>query len=146
MSVTVQCPDYPLSREEVNKLWQTTITMRSFPDQSVTVQCISPKQSQHFNATYRQKNSPTNVLTFSYSEPKADFPVVEPASHDVAMCLHVAKVEARSQGVAWRGYVAWLLVHAFLHITGLDHEESTEADAHTRQLEKKILTASRLRL
>jgi probable rRNA maturation factor len=48
--------------------------------------------------------------------------------HDVALCLSVAEREAAERQVPVRDYAAVLLVHAFLHACGLDHERS-EAEA-----------------
>ena len=66
-----------------------------------------------------------------------DFP-----THDIVLCLAVAEREAEAREMMLRDYAAWLLVHAFLHVTGLDHESSDQAAASTTQAEVAILAAA----
>lgn len=129
MPVTIQSDDsFILTDQEVERLWKYTREATSFADDEVTVRCVSEVEIKGLNRQYRQQAKPTNVLTFSYDN-----------EHDVALCLPVAEQEAMEREVALRDYVALLLVHAFLHATGMDHEESPAAESETQELEKKIL-------
>lgn len=132
-----EAENLPLKLTEVEQLWQETIRARDFPDETVNIKCVSPAEMRTLNKQYRGKDAPTNVLTFNYG------PVGhEVASHDIALCLSVAEREASERGVSLRDYVARLLVHAFLHATGMDHERSYEAARDTEQAERKILQAA----
>lgn len=133
MPVVVQeCKDMALTVDEVVELWQAVRHNRQFPDDEVTVRCVSVAESQRLNVTYRQKDSPTNVLTFSYGD----------GTHDVALCGAVAQAEATDRQFSLRDYTALLLVHAFLHVTGMDHERDESEAKQTRQLEQTILAAT----
>lgn len=137
MPVILQCDNFPLTPSQVEELWQTACRERQYPDEPVAIRCVSEAQSQELNAQYRGKNMPTNVLTFSYP-PAPTTP--EPAhEHDVALCLKLATREAASRHQSAASYVARLLVHAFLHVTGLDHEKGAAAATLTHQLEQRIL-------
>lgn len=156
MSVAVQCSDFPLDSDEVSKLWQHTIASRAFPDEAVAIRCVGKEEIRRLNREYRRKDEPTNVLTFSYSSsgdsqekwPEGGDGVAE---HDVVLCLKIAEHEARLNTasalspVNLRDHVAWLLVHAFLHITGLDHEQSQGEALETKAAEAKILSAAGFR-
>ncbi|MAF81153.1 rRNA maturation RNase YbeY [bacterium] len=133
MSATVQCKEgaLPLTSAEVQQLWLTTIAEREHADDPVTVRCVSEQEMVELNTTYRKQAKPTNVLTFSYDQ-----------EHDVALCLAVAIREASDRGVELRDYVALLVVHAFVHATGLDHEQSTGDAVEVAATEKNILTAA----
>lgn len=131
MSVSVQCDNFPLLVGEVAVLWRETVARRQYPDELVTVRCVGEREIWHLNRQYRKKDEPTNILTFSYSK-----------EHDVALCLPVAEREAGLQKKELRGYVARLLVHAFLHATGMDHEKSKREAAVTKETEKDILAAA----
>ncbi len=133
MSVTVQCKEgtLPLTNAEVQQLWLATTAKRQVTDNPVTVRCVSEQEMVELNVTYRKQSSPTNVLTFSYED-----------EHDVALCLAVAQREASDRGVDLRDYVALLVVHAFVHATGLDHEHSTQAAEKVVAMEKDILNAA----
>lgn len=128
MPVAVQCNNFALSGKKVTRLWRETATLRQYPDELVTVRCVDEQEIRRLNRQYRGKEETTNVLTFSYD-----------GEHDIALCLAVAKREALGHDVSLRDYVAWLLVHAFLHVTGLDHERSTDEAVAARQAEVDIL-------
>lgn len=128
MPVHLQDSQLPLSSAEVTQLWQVTIASQHFPDEMVGVACVDRAAIQRLNAQYRHKDKPTNVLTFSYRP-----------EHDIVLSLEVAAQEALEREMSLRDYVALLLVHAFLHATGLDHEQSAEAADQMRQTERQIL-------
>ena len=156
MPITIQCNEFLLTADEVARLWQETIALREHADDQVTVRCVSEDEIRELNKTYRQKDEPTNVLTFSYPQQgigaprssesevgsSSDEHEAESATHDVALCLTVAEREAKQRGAQLRDYLALLLTHAFLHATGLDHEESEAAAAAVAQAERAILQAS----
>lgn len=115
-------------------LWDAVCTR--FPERksdSVSVRVVSIQEITELNNRYRNKNSVTNVLTFSYTD-------TVPYEHDIALCVDVAEKEARLRGVPLRDYTALLVVHAMLHAAGLDHEQSRTEDEKTRTLEKEILS------
>jgi len=133
VSLVLQCAAdvFPLTQDESVKLWQQVRHERQHQDDQITIRCVSEDEITELNATYRGKKSSTNVLTFSYGE-----------EHDVSLCMAVAEKESTERSVALRDYVALLLVHALLHATGLDHEESTEAADAMTSLEKRILSSA----
>lgn len=118
-----------LTATEVKKLWQVTLTARKFPDEDVTVRCVSATESEALYHQYRGKQQPTNVLTFSY----------DTREHDIALCLEVVEREAEERQLSLRDYTALVLVHALLHVSGLDHERSDEEAQQTEELERAIL-------
>lgn len=141
----------PVSLEEAERLWQAVRQQRASIDDVVTVRVVTKEESQRLKREYKKIDEPTNVLTFSYdphpclSGRQADPLPIQgegKATHDIALCLAVAEEEAAERGVALRDYVAWLLTHAYLHATGLDHEESPEADIKMRSLEQAVLRSN----
>ncbi|MDP3997880.1 MAG: rRNA maturation RNase YbeY [bacterium] len=119
----------PLTLVEANTLWQAVVGEMGCTDDLVTVVVVKKEEARKLNKQYRGLDRATNVLTFSYDE----------GEHDVALCDQIAKEEAKEHGMSWRDYMAWLLVHAFLHAAGMDHERSlTEAEL-TRERERNIL-------
>lgn len=127
--------ELPLTKEELEKLWQGTRTRCGVADDVVSVRLVDKEEIQKLNREYRGKDAPTNVLTFSYPAASAD----EVSEHDVALCLPVARVEAADRGFELKEYVALLVVHAFLHVGGMDHERSVQEEAATMEAEKQIL-------
>ncbi len=132
MPVSIQCEDAPLSHGDVERLWGLVVEKAQCDDDEVTVRCVSEEEIRRLNREYRGKDAATNVLSFSYGE----------GVHDVALCLDIARVEATHYDVDLKSYFSRLLVHAFLHVAGMDHEIS-EGDARVmNEMECLILDES----
>jgi len=147
MPVTVQCRNFVLSTSQVESLWSNVISCQEHGDDVVTVRCVSKEEIQRINREHRGVDRPTNVLTFSYLSPSTSSTSSGQASeHDVALCLSVAGEEAQVRKVLLKDYVALLLVHAFLHATGMDHERSPDAAQVMEGAEQIILQRSGFRV
>lgn len=133
----------PVSLEDAERLWQAVRQQRAAADDTITVRVVTKEESQRLKREYKKIDEPTNVLTFSYPHPGPLPSKGEgKTTHDIALCLEMAQDEALERVVALRDYVAWLLTHAYLHATGLDHEVSPEADKKMRSLEQAVLGSS----
>lgn len=130
MSVLIRCDNFCLTSEEVKSLAAAAYKSRGCENQRVTVRCVSEEEIRRLNKQYRKKDSVTNALTFSYGGKE----------HDVALCVAVAKKQAGERRVALHDYVALLLVHAFLHVCGMDHERSEKEAKEMEKKEKNILS------
>lgn len=92
-----------------------------FESAHVTLRLIGEYESRALNSVYRHRNHATNVLTFPYADTR-------PVSGDIALCVPVARREARAQGKMLRAHLAHLTVHGMLHLQGYDHEVAAEAE------------------
>ena len=68
---------------------------------------------RRLNRVYRGRDKPTNVLTFE--------------SGDIALAAGVVRREARAAGKRVAHHLVHLVVHAALHLRGLDHGGAGEA-------------------
>ncbi len=102
-------------------------------EREVCVRICGEAESRHLNATYRQQDKPTNVLSFG-----AEIDVPGAPLGDLAICLPVVLREAREQGKAPADHLTHLLVHGVLHLLDFDHVEDAEA-RRMEDLEKMIL-------
>jgi probable rRNA maturation factor len=86
------------------------------------------------NRAYRNRNCPTDVLSFSAQERgKEPFPEPRAAARerdlgDVVVCPSVAKREARRRAIDPAEELVRLVIHGTLHLLGFDH-----ADARTEE-------------
>ncbi|WP_249085523.1 rRNA maturation RNase YbeY [Parasaccharibacter sp. TMW2.1890] len=78
---------------------------------------------QRLNAQFRNKNKPTNVLTF---EPPAPM-----LGGDIILAYQTMHREALQARKSLRAHTAHLIVHGLLHLAGHDHHHPGEA----RQME-----------
>lgn len=89
------------------------------------------------NETFREKSSPTNVLSFPATGFGPDTRI-EKIAGDIVLALETVAREAREQGKTFADHTAHLVVHGILHLFGFDHEVMSDAERMECQ-EKKIL-------
>ena len=101
----------------------------------IALRCVSTEESQQFNAQYRGKDKPTNVLSFP-----ADIPDFIPSNllGDLIICSQVVAQEADEQQKTPEAHWAHMVVHGTLHLLGYDHIEEQEAE-EMESIETKIL-------
>ena len=88
-------------------------------DAEITVRIVNAEEGQALNRDYRQKDYPTNVLTFDYT----GAPLV---TADLVLCAPVVAKEAKESKKTLAAHYAHLLVHGTLHAQGYDHETSSK--------------------
>lgn len=89
---------------------------------------------QGLNARFRDKDRPTNVLSFPAAE--SAFPHLG----DVVLGFAYCAAEAEAQGKTLSDHLSHLVVHGVLHLLGRDHEDDAEAEEMEAE-EREILAA-----
>ncbi|WP_293826937.1 rRNA maturation RNase YbeY [uncultured Brevundimonas sp.] len=74
------------------------------------------------NARFRDRDRPTNVLSFPAPESAA------PHLGDIVLAYGVCAAEAETQGKTLVDHLSHLVVHGVLHLLGRDHEDDAEAE------------------
>lgn len=95
----------------------------------ITVRIVDQDESQFLNKTYRGKDYPTNVLSFTFEVPEEiEFADGEMSLlGDLVICKTVVEKEAAEQQVPLNSHWAHLVMHGCLHLQGYDHIEEDEA-------------------
>lgn len=107
----------------------------------ITVRVVDEEESQELNREYRDKDKPTNVLSFPSEIPDIVKPQLDVLPlGDLVICAPVMEREAAEQGKAVRDHWAHLTVHGVLHLLGFDHIDDAEAEA-MEALEVRALAA-----
>ena len=101
----------------------------------LVIRVVDEAEARELNQRYRDKDRPTNVLSFPFEAP----PEVE-SCHlgDLVICAPVVAREAKQQGKALNDHWAHLVIHGILHLRGFDHQTEEEAQ-QMESLEKMIL-------
>ena len=86
------------------------------------------------NARFRDRDRPTNVLSFPAAGSAA------PHLGDLVLAFGVCAAEAQAQGKTLADHLAHLTVHGVLHLLGRDHE--AEAEAEAMEAEERTILAS----
>ena len=155
IAVAVQCGDQWADRENWEELAQKAVdqAIRQTPyaelaSQSwaveVSVKLTDNAEVQQLNAAYRDKDKPTNVLSFPAGRIEGLPDEVPVQLGDIVVCASVVRDEASEQGKAVADHWAHLLVHGTLHLMGYNHQTDVEA-AEMEALETSILINSGLK-
>ena len=93
---------------------------------------------REINARFRDRDQPTNVLSF----PAADMTIPGQALHlgDLVLAYGVCAGEAEAQGKTLSDHLSHLTVHGVLHLLGRDHVAEDEAE--TMEAEERSILAS----
>lgn len=104
----------------------------------VVVLLTGDAEVRDLNARFRDRDRPTNVLSF----PAADMMLPGHAPHlgDLVLAFGVCTAEAQAQGKTLADHLAHLTVHGVLHLLGRDHED--EAEAEEMEAEERSILAS----
>ena len=112
-----------------------------------SINLIGENKIRELNKKYRDKNEPTDVLSFPMAEnihdPSFKFQVSGSMIHDIGdifICLSIAKNEAKRENITIKEKLAQLATHGFLHLLGYDHEKSKQSAKNMFELENKILS------
>lgn len=102
-------------------------------EQELTIRIVDEEESQSLNHSYRDKDKPTNVLSFPYEQaPGMHVPLIG----DLVICAPVVIQEALEQKKTAEAHWAHMVIHGILHLLGYDHIEMDEAE----QMEKLEVT------
>ena len=89
-----------------------------------SVQIVASDEMQRLNKEYRDRDKPTNVLSFPMELPDE---VGINIMGDLALCDEVIESEAIQQGKTAVSHWAHMVVHGMLHLQGYDHIKDDEA-------------------
>jgi probable rRNA maturation factor len=110
-------------------------------DAELSITFVNNDEIQVINREYRQKDAPTDVISFAMQESGegeieiigADMPVM---LGDIIISIERTKEQALDYGHSFERELGFLAVHGLLHLLGYDHmNEEDEKAMFTRQEE-----------
>ncbi|MEO1700693.1 MAG: rRNA maturation RNase YbeY [Pseudomonadota bacterium] len=81
---------------------------------------------RHLNEQWRDKDKPTNVLSFP-AVPGGEKCILPPLLGDIVLAFETIEREAQISGKQLAHHVSHLIIHGFLHLLGYDHDSDTDA-------------------
>jgi len=120
----------------------------------ISVRLTDDAEVRALNRDYRDKDKPTNVLSFPMIQPDLLDTVTNTEANDCAgsgaggevllgdivLAHETCAAEAEAKGIALRDHATHLIVHGTLHLLGYDHQDRAEAEA-MEQIERDVLAA-----
>lgn len=116
----------------------------------ISVVLVDDATQRILNETWREKDRPTNVLSFPATDtvagavPQREFPGVPLTLGDISLAFETVAAEAAEQGKPLAGHLTHLVVHGVLHLLGYDHVVDADA-AVMEALEIDILAGIGIR-
>jgi len=127
--------------ERVTRLaWHKIDMGKGFAELSLLL--TNDAQVRRLNKNYRNKDKPTNVLSFSASDHSPSLPKDAPfLLGDVVLGFETIRDEAARHGKTFSDHICHLSVHGVLHLAGFDHETDSSA-TEMQGLEIDVLAAA----
>lgn len=99
------------------------------PSDAVELSFVSDGEIRALNAQWRDKDVPTDVLSFSYgrSAPGEAGDEEDPVG-EIIVSVDRARAQAADLGHGVEEELSLLVIHGLFHIMGLDHEDDREAE------------------
>ena len=141
MQQDYQSSELVLKRTYIKKVIETTLRFIDV-DQNceIGIACVDNNESHKLNLEYRQKDKPTNVLSFPSDVPEEVLAMLDALPiGDLVICIPVVLQEAIDQNKTPIEHFTHMLVHGTLHLMGYDHETSDEDAEEMEALEIEIL-------
>ena len=101
----------------------------------ISVRLTDDAEVQTLNAQYRQKDKPTNVLSFPMVQADLLDTIGQNSDDgevllgDIVLAYETCAREAAEKGITVQDHATHLIVHGTLHLLGYDHMVGAEAEA-----------------
>jgi probable rRNA maturation factor len=101
----------------------------------LSIVLVSDAQIRRLNKLYRNKDKPTDVLSFPIGEKVEGWLILG----DIVISVDTAKRQAQELGYSLEEELKRLLVHGLVHLLGYDHELGGEEEKKFFELEEFVL-------
>ena len=88
----------------------------------LTIAFVSDKKIKELNKIFRDKNKPTDVLSFPYEPDQYDYLETDNFLGDIVISLETAQKQADENKLPFETEIKQLILHGILHLCGYDHE------------------------
>ena len=124
----------PINKTSLAKDAQTILDVLGYPDFDLGIWITTNKTIQQYNKTYRKKDKPTDILSFSFHPDIQAGERIKPETEDdknlgdLIISAEYVQKHAEKLGVSFNHHMKVLLVHGICHLLGYDHEKDKDYD------------------
>ena len=133
----------------VRRCCSAVLTMEDFQGAAeVSVSFVNNEQIRQLNREFRQKDAPTDVLSFPLGENGSYDRNPETGAlqlGDIVISIEKAVEQAKIYGHSLQREIGFLTVHSMLHLLGYDHEAGGLEQVRMREKEESVLAKLGLR-
>lgn len=124
IDITVQAEGWPSCADlAAGAVSAVAVELENFREGELSLVLSNDAQVQILNRDYRNKDKPTNVLSF---------PQTGLLLGDIVLARETILREAEAKKITFEAHVTHLIIHGWLHLQGFDHqteETATEMEA-----------------
>lgn len=136
---------HPLRLDRLRRSAEVLLRLTGHGTSELSLLLISDPAMQELNRHYRQKDKPTNVLSFPMQEGRE---IPDGALlGDIVISVDTAAREAKELKIPFRKRLDWLLIHGLVHLLGYDHEQSKREallmEAREHDLQQQLTNTER---
>lgn len=125
---------------QIRKIVRTISDALGFRNPELSILLTDDAQIHELNRTWRNKDRPTDVLSFPQLEKhEIDRRQSGLMLGDVVVSLDTAAAQAQRAGISLEAELRRLLVHGILHLLGHDHIHGGHQARKMRQEEERLL-------
>ena len=107
---------------------------------SITLIVTDNKNIQDINSEYRNKNHPTDVISFAYRDsPFPEPPLELEELGDIYLSFEKAEEQASQYNTTLTDEITRLIIHGIVHLAGYDHETGHKEKKEMERIENDIL-------
>lgn len=125
----------PLEETTLINYLKQFLEVLGYPDRKIALHFTNDKGIRELNHRYREKDKPTDVLSWSYWE---DDPECELLG-ELAVSMDRIQEQAKNNQWSERTELIRLLAHGCAHLVGYDHERSLKEEQEMLDIEIKML-------
>lgn len=105
----------------------------------LTLLFVTDLAIRRLNRAYRQKDKPTDVLSFPTDEKGFFRKIPLKPLGDIVISVETAERQAKDKKHSFEKELKFLLIHGFLHLLGYDHEISREEEIRMQRKEREYM-------
>jgi len=121
---------YPVDRKKIKAAVVSYLDPKIESDAEVSITIVGDRQIHKLNKTYREKDYPTDVLSFPHNDPSQPNPVpfVDPPDSlirlgDIVVSYPQARSVAMEENKLVDDQIIILILHGIDHLLGIHHSE-----------------------
>jgi len=136
---------FTINKRKIENQIKKILKHLKYEDFDIGIWFTTNKTIKNFNKIYRNKDKPTDILSFPYHteiKPNQKITAKTPEDKnlgDIIISLEFVKNHAKKSNLLLESYITMLLAHGISHLLGHDHE--TDKDYKLMQkLENKLIS------
>lgn len=119
----------------LSKIAHRALEVLGLNNAELSIVLVSDAQIKRLNKLYRNKDKPTDVLSFPIGEKVNGWLILG----DIVISVDTARRQAKEFGYSLEEELKRLLVHGLVHLLGYDHELGGEEEKKFFELEEFVL-------